>query len=262
MPHALFLSPHLDDVAFSCGGALARWLRAGWDATVATVFTASVAEPSDFAIACRRDKGLPADCDYMALRRAEDDAFAEALRDGRSGTLALRHGPFAEAPHRGYASADALFAGVRDADDVWRRIRAWLREHLDATTPALIVAPQALGRHADHLHVARAVRSLADKAKYGPPVAWYRDVPYALRTPEASPCRWVPRNDRAERCAVPLPASALDAKLRGAAAYASQIGFQFGGEAKMRDALTGFARAEGRRNGCRLAVEEMRLARA
>ena len=30
----------------------------------------------------------------------------------------------------------------------------------------------------------------------------------------------------------------------------------------MRDALTGFARAEGRRNGCRLAVEEMRLARA
>ena len=55
-PTALFLSPHLDDVAFSCGGTAAALGRAGWRLVVATVFTASMPAPTGFALACQLDK--------------------------------------------------------------------------------------------------------------------------------------------------------------------------------------------------------------
>ena len=65
MSTTLFLSPHLDDVAFSCGATVAKLARDG-RAVVATMFTASVAAPRGFALACQTDKGLPEDADYMA----------------------------------------------------------------------------------------------------------------------------------------------------------------------------------------------------
>ena len=79
MPHALALSPHLDDAAFSCGGTLARLAAAGWRVTLCTAFTRSVPDPTGFALACQLDKGLGPEVDYMALRRAEDDAACAAL---------------------------------------------------------------------------------------------------------------------------------------------------------------------------------------
>jgi len=108
---ALALSPHLDDAAFSLGGALARMARDGWEVVVATVFTATVPAPTGFALACQLDKGLPPDADYMAIRRAEDEAACAAL-----GARAL-HLPLREAPHRGYHSATALFQPPHDGDD-------------------------------------------------------------------------------------------------------------------------------------------------
>ncbi len=76
LPRALFLSPHLDDVAFSCGGTLVGLAAGGWETHLATAFTASVPDPQGFALACQLDKGLGPEVDYMALRRAEDHAFA------------------------------------------------------------------------------------------------------------------------------------------------------------------------------------------
>jgi hypothetical protein len=70
MPTALALSPHLDDAAFSCGGLLHALGAAGWDVATVTVFTASVADPTGFALACQTDKGLGPEVDYMDLRRA------------------------------------------------------------------------------------------------------------------------------------------------------------------------------------------------
>ena len=110
MRTALAISPHLDDAAFSAGGTLARLARRGWRVVIATVFTRSVPNPQGFALACQLDKGLPPDADYMAIRRAEDEAACAALG------AEARHLPLAEAPHRGYGSASALFAGVRPDD--------------------------------------------------------------------------------------------------------------------------------------------------
>ena len=95
MPTALAISPHLDDAVFSAGGALARYARDGWRVVVATVFTASVQNPSGFALACQMDKGLSAEIDYMALRREEDAAACRVI-----GAVPAWL-PFPEAPHRG-----------------------------------------------------------------------------------------------------------------------------------------------------------------
>jgi len=94
----LAVSPHLDDAVFSVGGTLAALTDAGHDVTVLTCFTGSVPDPTGFALACQLDKGLAADVDYMALRRAEDDT-ATALLGASNAHLGLL-----EAPHPAPAS--------------------------------------------------------------------------------------------------------------------------------------------------------------
>jgi LmbE family N-acetylglucosaminyl deacetylase len=210
------VSPHLDDAAFSVGGTLAALADAGHQVTVVTCLTASVPDPAGFALACQLDKGLGPDVDYMALRRAEDTAAMAVL-----GATPV-HLDLPEAPHRGYSSAADLCAGVHDGDEVWRDVAA----RLGALDADLWLAPQGLGGHVDHLQVGRAVAAL------GRPVLWWRDSPYVLRDPAARPGPHVPaglpevravqdRHRRADACAC----------------YASQLGFQFGGEPGMRAAL-------------------------
>ncbi|MGY1747010.1 PIG-L deacetylase family protein [Blastococcus sp. SYSU D00695] len=212
------VSPHLDDAAFSVGGTLAALAAAGHEVTVVTCLTASVPDPAGFALACQLDKGLPPDADYMALRRAEDVAAMAVL-----GATPV-HLPLPEAPHRGYDSAPDLFAGVHDGDDVWRAVADALRP-LDVD---VWLAPQALGGHVDHRQVLRAVASL-DR-----PTLWWRDSPYVLREPGAVPGPDLP-GGLAE---LELPQD-LDRRADACACYATQLGFQFGGVAAMRAALTG-----------------------
>ncbi len=225
-PVALALSPHLDDAVFSAGGTLARLAREGWRVVVATVFTASVPEPTGFALACQLDKGLDAGLDYMALRRAED---AAACRLIGAEPVWL---PFPEAPHRGYGSAAALFAGSRADDAIAEAVAPALRRLFDAWSPTLVLAPQAVGGHVDHLAVVRALRASEPAA----PVLWWRDYPYAIR-PErcAEPLAELFEGLDMLRC--PLGEAARAAKGGAALAYASQLGFQFGGPEALRARL-------------------------
>jgi LmbE family N-acetylglucosaminyl deacetylase len=220
---ALALSPHLDDAAFSAGGTLARLADEGWEVVVATLFTASVPEPTGFALACQTDKGLAPDVDYMALRRAEDAAACAAL-GAQPVWLALP-----EAPHRGYHSAAALFGPPRPDDLAEREAAAALAPLLALLRPSLLLAPQAIGGHVDHVLLVRALRGM----DIAVPVLWWQDFPYVCRaTAPARPC---------EALLEGLPEAALPAdaerKRRACAAYASQLGFQFGGTAGLARAL-------------------------
>ncbi len=231
MPTALFLSPHLDDAAFSCGGLIAQLGDAGWRTVMATAFTRSVPDPTGFALACQTDKGLAPDVDYMALRR-DEDRMAAAILGTEPRWLDLP-----EAPHRGYRSAPALFGPLLDEDAIWRPLAALVAGLVAELRPALLVAPQGLGNHADHRQVIAAVLALADP----PPLAFFRDAPYALRNQSALPDM---RLSGLPACAVDA-AAGLDRKVAASRAYASQIGFQFGGPAALDHALRAFAAAEG-----------------
>lgn len=215
MPRALFLSPHLDDVAFSCAATLRRFVDEAFDVELVTVFTASVADPTGFALRCQTDKGLPPDLDYMDLRRAEDREFCHI-----AGVSHFTHWNFAEAPHRGYDAAPELFAGEKAGDEVWKLLASEL-EKLPA--PDVVFAPQGLGNHVDHLQVIRAVLQRG----WAPITRWYRDTPYAIREPKAQPSPLLPPDVFVD--AISFDETELQRKVRGCCAYPSQIGFQFGG---------------------------------
>ncbi|MGY2052858.1 PIG-L deacetylase family protein [Methylobacterium sp. JK268] len=220
MPVALALSPHLDDAAFSCGGTLAQLARGGWRVVVATLFTASVPEPRGFALACQLDKGLGPEVDYMALRREEDAAACASLR------AEPRHVALPEAPHRGYGSAPALFADLLAGDDVRSALGGHLRVLLAEFRPDLLLAPQAVGGHVDHVQVVQALREIAP----GGPILWWRDFPYTVRHPDPKePFRAMVGG--LPEAVVRLSAEDAAAKRAACAAYASQLGFQFGGRA-------------------------------
>lgn len=233
MPTALALSPHLDDAAFSCGGLLASLAQDGWRIVMATLFTGSVAEPSGFALACQLDKGLGPEVDYMALRRDEDVRAAAAL-----GIAPPVHLPFREAPHRGYGSAPELFSDTRADDGIAADLAPAMAGLIAAESPDLLLAPQAIGGHVDHVQAVRALRSLDPPS----PILWWRDFPYTVR--DAAPKE--PLAALFAALAEPVMRLAPDAQARkraACAAYASQIGFQFGGAAGLDARL---AREEGR----------------
>lgn len=236
------VSPHLDDAVFSAGGTIAALGDAGWRVTVVTCFTASVADPSPFALSTQLDKGLDASVDYMALRRAEDVAACAEL-----GATPV-HLPVPEAPHRGYRSATDLFAGVHDDDGVVPLLVELLGPALRHAD--LVLAPQALGDHADHRVVAEAVAAVVGPAvEDGRGPWWWRDAPYALRRPDARPWTVVPDVGDA---AVGI-GDHLARKIAAARCYTTQLGFQFGGAGGVGPALRALAGP-----GC---TERFRLAR-
>ena len=223
MAVALALSPHLDDAVFSAGGILARLAGRGWDVVVATVFTRSVTAPLGFALRCQLDKGLSADVDYMALRR-DEDAAACAVIGAQPRWL-----DFAEAPHRGYGSATSLFGDVHPGDAIARSIDAAFATLIDSLRPDMILAPQAIGGHVDHVVTVGALRSL----RRPEPCLWWRDFPYVAR--DTAPKR--PFADVFDVCAERPVRIDPVRKRRACEAYASQLGFQFGGARGLADRL-------------------------
>ena len=206
----LAISPHLDDAAFSAGGLLAARADRGWDVTVATCFTGNVARPAGFALACQLDKGLAADSDYMALRRAEDIAACREL-----GARVI-HLPFLEAPHRGYDTAAMLFEPRLEDDHIVDPLTTALGALMQVERPDLVLGPLCLGDHVDH----HAVREAMTRACADRDMLLWEDWPYA---------------DRQTRVAAtpaliqPLTPDLHTRRIAACAAYASQLGFQFGG---------------------------------
>ena len=225
MTTLLALSPHLDDAVFSAGAALAARTDAGWRVVVATLLTGNVERPEGFALACQLDKGLGPEVDYMALRRAEDRRACALL-----GAEAV-HRPLLEAPHRGYESSAELFGPPHDGDPVvWPLVQA-LRAVMAEVEPDEVWAPRALGGHVDHVLLHRAVRATAPPV----PLRWWTDWPYADRPAPADPeaatvagLTWVEE---------PVAPGQASRKADACAAYASQLGFQFGGEDSLRARL-------------------------
>jgi LmbE family N-acetylglucosaminyl deacetylase len=204
----LAVSPHLDDAAFSAGALLWTAAQRGWRVVVATMFTGNVAQPSGFALACQLDKGLPADVDYMALRREEDRQACRAL-----GAEPI-HLPLLEAPHRGYENAAALFGGVHPHDAVAPAVGERLAQLLAEVRPGVVLAPLGIGGHVDHLIVREAIVRLSP-----PRLRLWEDWPYLDRAGgqvRGAACRWT------------VSPEARAAKLRACASYVTQLGFQFG----------------------------------
>ena len=215
-PRLVAVSPHLDDAAFSAGGTLANYVEEGSEVTVVTCFTGNVDRPEGFALACQIDKGLPADIDYMALRRTEDERACALI-----GATPV-HLPFLEAPHRGYESAAALFGPRLPGDDMADRLAPELARATQGAT--IVLGPLGLGDHVDHHIVREALERVVERDR----LYLWEDWPYVER---AEPLRHTPD------WTVTLDRELTVKRIAMCAAYESQLGFQFGGRAAMEERL-------------------------
>jgi LmbE family N-acetylglucosaminyl deacetylase len=218
----LFISPHYDDIALSCGGTAALVSEAGKDAVVALLF-GDHPDPEQpmtpFADQMHADWGMTAD-QVIAGRRAEE---AESSR-----ILGLRDVflPFRDAIYRGdsYLGDDDLFGSPRDADsDLPERIVLAIEAEGFRAAGTRVYAPLASGFHVDH-QLAFLAGLMLDQA--GWEVWFYEDLPYSLLPGRV--------NDRIARAEVDLAevgtvdvSSVWTKKIDAIMAYPSQLNVIF-----------------------------------
>ncbi|MGH2530672.1 MAG: PIG-L deacetylase family protein [Thermomicrobiales bacterium] len=243
----LFLSPHYDDVALSCGGTAALLARHGRRPRAVVVFggePASAAGMTDFARFQHERWGF-VDETAVASRRAEDQASAAMLG------LSVDVLPFLDAIYRGerYLDDDQIF-GEPSSDECG--IRSELVAALDLDDAARgatrVYAPLAAGGHVDHRH---AFLAGVDLAHAGWTVWFYEDLPYALDA-EIVEARRASAGVDLRLVGIVDVSSTWRQKVQAVMTYASQVPVIFrhvapgGDETAVEAALAAGARSRGR----------------
>ena len=210
----IYLSPHLDDVALSCGGLV--WEQAAARERV-TVLTVCAGDPppgrlSDFAegFHARWDTNLEA----AATRRAED------LRACQRMGATAQHFSIPDCIYRLdpgdgsplYTSETTLLGPLSQVE---AGLVVDLQHELSQALPskANIVCPLTVGGHVDH----RLVRAAAEGL--GRPLWCYADTPYVLRAGEALEAAI----SGTRAISFPVSEPGLEAWIEAIALYASQI---------------------------------------
>lgn len=249
----IFLSPHYDDAALSCGGAIHQLIQTGQPALVITVCAAppNPADPlSPFAEALHSAWGNPTDT--VATRRKEDQLSMEILGAD------YRHLSFTDCIYRGdpqrktwyYTSDPDLFGEIHPADmPLAQHMAAAIGDMVPPTRETVIYAPLTVGHHVDH-QLTRTAAGLLQAQGWN--VVFYEDYPYC--DPEFPFTKMIGEGHRYILAATltatqavlqpqlrPLSTKDLQAKVDSIRAYASQLPMLFGGEAAMEQRVRAYA---------------------
>jgi LmbE family N-acetylglucosaminyl deacetylase len=236
---AIYLAPHLDDGALSCGGQIFGRAARGERVLLVTVFTGDVpAEPlSEDARKVLFYMRLKPES-AMAVRRRED---REACRELGAD---FDHWGLQECIYRRAASGELLYPNLPEVfaepePDDEESVLAELEPRLRALPAAGgIFAPLTVGGHVDH----RLTRRAAERV-FGKAVGFYEDYPYvrrfrALGKTLRKRSQWRPE-------VVALRPEDLAAKVRAIAAYPSQFIGLFGTVRRMEKAIRRHSRKVG-----------------
>jgi LmbE family N-acetylglucosaminyl deacetylase len=231
----VYLAPHFDDVALSCGAGIAQQTQQGEPVVVVTICSAVPPETtifSDFARQMHASWGLAA-AEVVQRRRQEELA---ALRElGADGFWLDRLDAIYRMPVA-YAGDPDLFGTVAPADPLVEELTADVRSLRQHCPTAQFYVPLGVGRHVDHQIACRVALDSLDL-----PLLFYEDYPYvqiagALEQRLAELAPLVALQSR------PVSAGAgLSRKTSAIAAYASQIDFLFGGVEAMADQVAVYA---------------------
>ena len=242
MPTRLFLSPHLDDAALSCGGLIHKHAQQADRIVVVTVCAgdAPASELSPFAESLHARWKTPNE--VVAVRRAEDLAATQVL-----GAEAI-HWDVPDCIYRTdpatgahlYTSEESLFGEWHIAEwPLAQRLAQSIMELCRLLHAEALYAPLTIGHHVDH----QLVRRAAELTRL--PLVYYEDYPYAARESEIELWGGLaqgPDDDHAlspERVIFAEPD--LEAKCQAIAAYASQISTFWAEESALWAAIRQFA---------------------
>lgn len=170
----IYLSPHLDDVALSCGGLVWEQTHSGLSASIWTICAGDPPDRPLSAFAQELHSRWATGPQASHLRRQEDIRSCGMLSAG------YRHFPIPDCIYRYhpaggdalYPTRQAIFGALHPAEDeLVEQLSAEL-EHLLPPESSL-VCPLTLGGHVDH----QLTRRAAERLKI--PVWYYADYPYA-----------------------------------------------------------------------------------
>jgi LmbE family N-acetylglucosaminyl deacetylase len=245
---ALYLSPHLDDAALSCGGQIVQRTTAGQHVLIVTIMAGDPPQPdvSDYARSLHDRWALASDA--VANRRAEDLAACRRLgaqaQHWSVPDCIYRHDDQNGEPF--YISDVDIFDRVAPAD---MALVAQLSAQLRMLPPAgRVLAPLAAAHrvHANHTgrHVDHQLTRLAAEAAFGERLTYYEDYPY-VQEPGALDSL-IPADGSGWRAKViPVSNEALNAKIEAILAFRSQLSTFWRDRADLEAQVLGYTRRVG-----------------
>lgn len=184
MSPVIFLSPHLDDAALSCGGYISMLVEQSVDVRVYTVFSGipKTEELSQLAKAIHLEGGLESDA--MLRRREEDRVAMEYLGVNFTYVELLDCIYRTDATGRSRSQTKKDIFAVRpdievDADTL-NNLVTYFSRMLEEVGASEVYVPLGIGNHIDHILVREALeRSIVQSGSdNSPDIIYYEDVPY------------------------------------------------------------------------------------
>jgi len=213
----IFLSPHLDDIAFSCGGYVSDLANSGQEIEIWTICAGEPAEGdlSPFALELHRSWGLGLDA--VRIRREEDQKACRIIG------AAPRYFSYLDCIYRKapggeylYTSGSDIFGGLDPREfDLIDRLSEQLKNELQRG--ARVVAPLGIGNHVDHELTRKAVNRL------DMPLTFYADYPYAREEQGAEILEFMDGSVEWQYRQFPISDHGLEQWIRASRAFGSQI---------------------------------------
>lgn len=218
----IYLSPHFDDVVYSCGGLIDKQIKNDHNVLVVTIFGGHPPSHclSPLAQSFHSEWNININQDVVKQRAKEDEGALSLLG------ATQEYAPFLDAIYRktdngkfAYLTNRQLFNNPHPTDEaVLNEVEIWLLDLLSPDKSGVtIYAPLGIGNHADHVLLYKAALRLFDQ---GFNVLFYEDQPYASKDYVYLIESIFPRISNWWR---PIVASIeIDAKLDAMACYLSQ----------------------------------------
>jgi LmbE family N-acetylglucosaminyl deacetylase len=246
----IYLSPHYDDAALSCGGTIHHQTRAGEPVLVMTICAAPPPMNDPFSPFAQGMHDIWGELEnVIATRQTEDRAAMEILGADHVWF------DFLDCIYRGdpqkskwfYNNNDGLYGEVHPAD--WGLVDSiieTLEGQNSVDTSSIIYAPLTVGHHVDHQIVHAAAWELYNRGRQ---VMFYEDYPYAdtevaygKSNLDETLARLKNQQQFLQSKLHPLSESDLDAKINSILAYASQLEMLFGDSTRAKTMIDQYAR--------------------
>jgi LmbE family N-acetylglucosaminyl deacetylase len=242
MAQHVYLSPHLDDAVYSCGGLIARQTAAGESVTVLTICAGDPPPGGLTPFARELHARWDTEASPSAARRKEDTAacaslsaeviqleIPDAMYRKSAGGMAL------------YPDETTIFGRLHKSDG---KLVVHLQEILDLriAAEAVVYCPLGYGGHVDHRLARRAAKGLHRTLLY------YADLPYAMRGASIPDELGLPEG---EKRVFKLDSQEMEAWVRACARYRSQLSTFWADEKALDAELNGF---HGRQGGLAVIV--------
>jgi len=228
----IYLSPHFDDIAFSCGGLVWEQVEEGNSVSIWTICAADPPEGDLSEFAAYKHITWETNKETVHHRRREDQASC-ALMGARPRYFPFQDCIYRQDPLTGsflYDSEESLWGAIHPSESILlERLISELIQVLPEN--AQVVSPLALGNHVDH-QLTRKAAELLNR-----PLWYYADFPYVIHMPEIfinlTQKGWT-------HIVFPISKAGMSAWENAVAAHASQISTFWSNEFDMQKSLRNY----------------------